>query len=206
MSAVAIGLILWLILYYFEIRPVYLKFEMLRQEETALNANLKRYEKYMSITWSLPLGLSDFEREQLGKQVPAGENHPEFMVQLEQDITKAGAIPLHLELVGDISEALRVQKSGADTITDDSYSTEQLAKELNLVQSPDLKPIWVKLEVKATRSQFTDLLQNLYNNERLVTVVSWDYRYTDETKPETGTIYAGVYYYTGKVQAQDQPE
>jgi hypothetical protein len=202
----AIGLILWFILYYFEIRPVYLKFQMLQQEDTALNTNLKRYQKYTSVTYSLPTGLTNYELNQLGKQVPVGENHPEFMVQLEQDVKSAGATPVNLELIDDLSEAVQVQKNGAEVKTAHSYGTGQLAKELGLVQSPNLKPIWIKLEVKATKSQFTNLLQKLYDNERLVSVVSWDYRYTDETKPAAGTIYAGVYYYTGKVKSQDQPE
>jgi hypothetical protein len=206
LSVTAIGLILWFILYYFEIRPVYLKFQMLQQEETALNTNLKRYQKYTSVTYSLPTGLTNYELNQLGKQVPVGENHPEFMVQLEQDVKSAGATPVNLELIDDLSEAVQVQKNGTEVKTAHSYGTGQFAKELGLVQSPNLKPIWIKLEVKATKSQFTNLLQKLYDNERLVSVVSWDYRYTDKTKPAAGTIYAGVYYYTGKVKSQDQPE
>jgi hypothetical protein len=194
---------------YHLLQPDYLEYQQLKQEGKNLAGNMKRYEKYTASTYQLPIEPSQAELTGLEKKIPIVQNRPEYVVQLEQAVKTSGATWVKMELLDDIAQVLAAKTASTNTEEETTTASatqpkengvippdaSDVAKQLGIVPSEALKPIWVKLEVKATKSQFPNLLNQLQQGERLVTVVGWDYQWTDETKAEPGVVYLALYTY-----------
>jgi hypothetical protein len=179
---------------YHQLQPDYLEYQQLKQEGERLTRNLKRYEKYTASTYQLPIEPSQAELAGLEKKVPVMQNQPDYVVQLEQAVNTAGASWKKIELLDDISELFKspAQAKDSPAIPPD---TDVVNEQLGIVSSEALRPIWIKLEVQATQNQFTNLLHQLQQGERLATVVGWNYQWTDDTKAEPGVVYLALYSY-----------
>ncbi|KPC75694.1 hypothetical protein ADL26_06305 [Thermoactinomyces vulgaris] len=189
-----LGLVGLLGLAYHQLQPDYLEYQQLKQEGERLTRNLKRYEKYTASTYQLPIEPSQAELAGLEKKVPVMQNQPDYVVQLEQAVNTAGASWKKIELLDDISELFKSPAQAKDSATIPP-DTDVVNEQLGIVSSEELRPIWIKLEVQATQNQFTNLLHQLQQGERLATVVGWNYQWTDDTKAESGVVYLALYSY-----------
>lgn len=62
-------------------------------------------------------------------------------------------------------------------------------------KNPFLQPVWIKLEVTATKEEWIQLIDQLQRGDRLISATAWDYQWMDEKKPAAGMIYLTTYYY-----------
>jgi hypothetical protein len=189
-----LGLVGLLGLAYHQLQPDYLEYQQLKQEGERLTRNLMRYEKYTASTYQLPIEPSQAELAGLEKKVPVMQNQPDYVVQLEQAVNTAGASWKKIELLDDISELFKSPAQAKDSAAIPP-DTDVVNEQLGIVSSEALRPIWIKLEVQATQNQFTNLLHQLQQGERLATVVGWNYQWTDDTKAEPGVVYLALYSY-----------
>lgn len=189
---------------YHQLQPDYLEYIHLKQEGTSLVSNITRYEKYTSPTYQLPMEPTQAELAGLEKKIPIEQNRPDYVVQLEQAVNTSNVTWVKMELFDDLAQVFAIQTASKSSAERSDETKEDqpnhpdpsdVTKQLGIVPSQALKPIGVKLEVKGTKSQFSNLLYQLQQGERLATVVGWDYHWTDETKPETGVVYLALYSY-----------
>lgn len=84
-------------LVYFLLRPLYLHYQLLEHEYSALVENSKRYSK-TEMSDSVYYALPDVEGPALEKRVPVEENHPEFVVQINQAVRNSKATLVKMQV------------------------------------------------------------------------------------------------------------
>jgi hypothetical protein len=181
---------------YFSLRPLYLEWQTLKREKQSLEENIGRYRKYAEPAYVPPLPMSDGEKTELNKRVPAQGNGPEVVVHLEQAASQVGVTLSGIELVEDVSQLPFQTVRRGDTDKGASKADSSgLYDSLGVVRDPHLKPVWYKVEVQATKDKLAAFLEGLANRERLVTVAGWDFGWTETERPEKLVVYVLVYHY-----------
>lgn len=164
--------------YYF-LQPLYLKYQGLQSEGKSLSESIKTVQTYTDPLYQPPLPITDIELEQLNKKIPVGDNHPEFMSEIQQKIEQSGATFLQLKRINQLPKAL----------------DQAVKKEVEKIDNHHLKPIWIQCDIELERTQLPALLQQLQSGERLVSVLGWDIRFENQGKSEKATLYLAVYMY-----------
>ncbi|MBA4602789.1 hypothetical protein H2C83_10780 [Thermoactinomyces sp. AMNI-1] len=176
-------------LVYFLLRPLYLHYQLLQHEYSALVGNSKRYSK-TEISDSVYYALPDVESPALEKRIPVDGNHPEFVVQIDQAVRNSKATLVKMQLAETYDSFLPADQAKAG-----KSQTSDLQTGMENEKNPFLQPVWIRLEVAATKEEWIRLIDELQKGDRLISVTVWKYQWTDEKKPATGTIYLTAYYY-----------
>lgn len=189
----AVGFLLILTLYFYFVHPLVLKQKWLERERTSLVQNIDRHNKYLASDYQPPSALSSVEMNRLEEKIPLNHRDPGYVVDIEQAIKSSGATFLKLESLEDIRQI--VSPNTVEQNENRLISEEKLMQQLGMVVRPQLVPSWIQLKVKANRKQFASLLDKLQESDRLVSVIGWDYQWTNPHTPDTGVVYLAVYSY-----------